>query len=577
MDDTTKRLILISGAPPEKEAYAEWLKLADAVSFLKDNTEANEFVMYASLQSMFINALAVPSRLVTPPDVEDLMNSDCNAWSSWGLDFSFSDPNSARIVPPLDHVGSKTLSQGEQFVFGRRFEGRVGNEGYFEVLQKFTHVFDLHFLESRSAYCRLDKQGDIEDVIRIVRIPARGSQFGGHIVTFNRDVLDQYLTLTESTIVRTFDVTRFDSGFSGWSDRHDVQHTIEADIFYRSHIEPGHASYMRGCQIVRSLISKESIIKRHDFSNQEKQYASFIAYDWRHKVVKEISCAPGQTANYFIKSDLPYELSPAFFRPEVLSKYKADSDKYRLEERSISCRGTWHLQTYDINEAGQVHSYLVYLRNLPYEEQLYWKAYNENPKGSISKRAFETDFKGNWHTEYNPLNNLKALVHAWDHAQVPWWTLRSEKLPDQVHYPVTASPDEWANEILQLDQLVVEGFETKWLRTSAERLGRKPEANWASLRLIEECLNGLGFEEAEAKQIVAPLKTAHNLRTKFKGHASGDEGIEIKKQILAEHGSYKEHFYALSAECDQSLQTIAKAFEKMPSNSAYPASSVAVE
>jgi hypothetical protein len=97
---------------------------------------------------------------------------------------------------------------------------------------------------------------------------------------------------------------------------------------------------------------------------------------------------------------------------------------------------------------------------------------------------------------------------------------------------VTSSSEEWSNEVLHLDQLVVEGFETKWLRTSAEHLGRKPEATWASVRLVEECLIGVGCEEADANEIVAPLKKAHYLRTKVKGHASGDDGTNIKKQIL---------------------------------------------
>ena len=36
--------------------------------------------------------------------------------------------------------------------------------------------------------------------------------------------------------------------------------------------------------------------------------------------------------------------------------------------------------------------------------------------------------------------------------------LSSEDAIDRSHYPITASPDEWANEILHLDQLIVEPF-----------------------------------------------------------------------------------------------------------------------
>ena len=565
MADVIKRLIDISRAPSEKEAFESWLKLDDGVAFLKDNALENEFVMYAVNECAFVHAVLVPSASVNPPNIEDLMKWGHNPYSSWGVMVTFREPASVSIVPPLYDTGSKTLDSGEQLVFARSFEGRIGDKNYYEVLQKFTHLFGLHFLESRSAYCRLDKHGDIEDVIRIVEIPARGTAFGGTVITFNRAVLDEYLVLTDSAIVRTFDFTRFRSShFGGWSDSHEVQSVNDLALFYRSHIEPGHASYMRGCQIVVSLTPKEAVLKRHNFGEPEegKQYASFIARDWKNNVVREISCAPGQTANYFTQSDLPYETSPAFFRPEVLSKYKADSEKYRLADRSISCRGGWHLQTYDINDAGQVHTYIVYLRNLPYEEQLYWKAHNEQPKGGISKRAFESDFKASWDQEYDPLISLKGALHEWNRVQVPWWTLRGEKLPDQVHYPVTASHDEWENEILHLDQLVVEGFETKWLRTTAQQLDRSPDANLASLSLIEECLNGLGYAEDDARKIVAPLKTAHTLRSKLKGHASGDEALAIRKQTLTEYGSYKKHFRVLTEEVDQSIRAVAGAFEK---------------
>lgn len=562
MPDPVRRLTAISKAPLEKEAFESWLRMDDMVAFLKANALESEFVMYASTGCAFMHAVLVPNASVNPPDIEDLMGWN-SAFSSWGVEATFREPTTVSIVPPLHDTGSNTLDRGELLVFGRSFEGRVGKKSYYEVLQKFMHVFGLHWMESRNAHCRLDKHGDVEDVIRIIEIPARGTEYGGTIITFNRELLDEYLVLTDSAIARMFDVTCYrDRDFFGWSEKHDLQYTKEPELFYKSHIEPGHASYMRGGQIVRSLTPKETVLKRHSCffePDEERQYASFIAVDWKNGVVREISTEPGQTANYFTKSALPYEVSPAFFRAEVLSKYKADSEKYRLQERSISCRGAWHLQTYDINEAGQVHTYIVYLRSLPYEEQLYWKAHNEPPKGGISKRAFTTDFEGTWCHDYDPLSSLKGALQQWDEAQVSWWALRAEPLPDKVHYPVTSSHDEWANEILHLDQLVVEGFETKWLRSKAQQLGRTPDASVASLKLLEECLIGVGYEESDAQKVVAPLKRVDELRSKLKGHASG-EVTAIRKQILAEHASYKKHFRALTEEIDESIRAIEAAF-----------------
>jgi hypothetical protein len=62
---------------------------------------------------------------------------------------------------------------------------------------------------------------------------------------------------------------------------------------------------------------------------------TFIAEDWRHKKIAEISTDPVATTNYFLakENDLPFELSSAFFKPEVLSKYKTDRDKYTVDDR----------------------------------------------------------------------------------------------------------------------------------------------------------------------------------------------------------------------------------------------------
>lgn len=476
-------------------------------------------------------------------------------------DLTFRFKSEIVIAPPLQDTGSKSLDQGEQLIFARFFEGRLGKKNYIEILQKFVQVSDLHFLPERNAYCRLDKHGDIEDVISIFNVPAKGQGYNGTIVTVSRGVLDNYLTMTDLGIVRTFDFTRWrPTQFAGWSNTQDEKQVVNDELIYRLVIEPGHASYARGCQIVQSQVSKAALIKTlGTYDREDEQYASFIAHDWKHDVVTEISCAPGATANYFTESDLPFEMSSVFFRPEVLAKYKADTDKYDLDDRSISCRGTWHLQTYDINEVGQVHTYLIYLRALPYEEQLHWKAYNEKPKGPISERSFKTDFLGEWDLEYDPLNSIKEKLRQLTIKQVSWWTLRSRNLMDNVHYPATTSADEWANEILHADQLLVEGFEERWLRKKAEDLGRTPDPQFRGLKLLAECLVGLGLDEDRALMTIKPLQTLHHFRSKVKGHASGEEAVSIRQDILSSYGSFRNHYRHLLSECDNSLQAIINA------------------
>jgi hypothetical protein len=263
---------------------------------------------------------------------------------------------------------------GEQLLFMRTFEGYEQKGTYVEIFQKLLHVFALHFLEERNVYCRLDERGDLEDVIAVSKFDdPRGGYSGGTVVTIKRGVIDEYMAVTNTTIVRMFDLTRFrPKAFRGWSRGGDAGERADGDLYYRFHIEAGHGSYMRGVQIVRSRMSREEAARKVSWGQpKDRKYESFVAVDRKNGgIVCEVSTEPGKTANYFVESRLPWEISPAFFRPDVLLRYKEDTDKYSLRQRSISRRGAWHLQTHDINDAGQVHTYIAYLRDLPYEEQL---------------------------------------------------------------------------------------------------------------------------------------------------------------------------------------------------------------
>jgi len=319
----------------------------------------------------------------------------------------------------------------------------------------------------------------------------------------------------------------------------------------------GTASYLRGFQIIRPTVSKKDVIGRYETGEpKERQYSTFIAYDWKHGMVRKCSSDPKQLANYFVKSDLPYEISPVFFRSEVLQKYKADTDKYQVRNRSITCRHAWHLQTYDVNEAGQVHTYLKYLSYLPYEEQLYWKSFNEPPRGPISRQAFRTDFEGKWDLEYDPLQSLMQILRDLHEAHVPWWTLRDEDLIEKVHYPVTKSADEWAKELHALHKLLVEGFVTSELRSWAKNLGRKIDPQWKSLKLIKEMLRGLASGEDQVREIVEPLQELNFLRSKVSGHSSGKEAKRIRAGVLKQHKTYPNHFRQLCTQCDRAVRAL---------------------
>jgi len=90
-----------------------------------------------------------------------------------------------------------------------------------------------------------------------------------------------------------------------------------------------------------------------------------------------------------------------------------------------------------------------------------------------------------------------------------------------VQYPYSASRDEWAEEILKLEQLLVKGLEEKWLRKKAKELECNLRSKDRSLKLIELILVALDFEKDHASEIISSFCTLHYIRTDC------DEPLEI--------------------------------------------------
>lgn len=330
MRDPIKELLQLCVPPRGAEEFQTWLTGADALTFLRQNAVTDEFILYAVLDHAYLNTVVVPNAAIENASDKSLLEWDFNATHGWGISHS-STPESLSVSPPLSYPGSEAYARAEQLIYVRFFDGRLGDKSYIEMLQRFIQLFDLHFIEERLAYCRIDERGDIEDAVRIVRKAETDDSGSGTAVTCRRDLLDQYMTLTESVLARTFDFTRYREGdFCGWPGKADPIEASETNIYYRLVLEGGYGSYLRGVQLVSSRLSKEALFRRFDYNERtNREYASFIAQDFKNNTIREISTAPGATANYFTESDLPFETSPVFFRPDVLQKYKGDTDKYR--------------------------------------------------------------------------------------------------------------------------------------------------------------------------------------------------------------------------------------------------------
>lgn len=538
----------------------EWLVGAEgSIDFLRNSAVSDEIVIYARTSCVLIHGVLALNRRLTPAAASSLQHQNIPMPDdSWRIQRVWGGGKGHRMYleGPLESL-SDALVGGEKLIFRRTFEGVSRGPAPIELSQKLVHSLELNFVPERNAYCRLDARGDIVDVIKVLQLNKDSDWDSIDVVTINRRELDKFMALSKTCLVLRFDFTRVRWGsFAGWGeiDRYTKE---EADLYYHGGVD-GQGSYCNGLMIVRPRVTVADLVRhwKAEENQAKRKYARFKIFDRKNDVNVETSCAPAYLSNYFQKSNLPWEISPAFFRPEVLHRFKADPEKYTLDDRSITCRNAWHLKTYDINEAGQVHTYIGYLADLPYEEQLYWQSFNEWPKGSISKRAFQTDIVGDWHLEHEPLGALKHAISLLDASPPAWWKKRGTEIADAVRYPATDSIKEWADEILAFDQFLVEGFLPKPLRRLAADGGSATDPTWGALRLLQEVLVSQGQTEAAAKSLVLPMQKLHALRTEVRGHAAVEKKRAAESDARRQCGTLRAHFQSVVADCEKSFTAI---------------------
>ena len=558
-DRITRAINEMNEPPTEDQEYSSWIRAGGHLQLLRQNARDSEVIIYACSRPTFIHAVIAKESEVTPPDIDDLLE-----WSSSphigraGYSWTGS-ARDVRVEFTETNSRPRKLKHRQNLIFSRRMEG-WGDPHYYELLQEFAHTTEIHWREEQRAYCQIDENGDVEPVVSITKPDGNG---GITLITCKREPLEQYLAATGNVLIRFFEFMMVKYGaFTSWDAGIRERKTETQFLFYEQCVHPDGHAFTRGAQVVPVTTSKDILLKSITEPRSRRsgrQYTSFVAIDWRNDKIEEISTDPESTTNYFEAgaNSLPFEVSPAFFRAEVLSKYKADRDKYTIHEASrvITCRDAWELKSYDINEAGQVHAYICYLRNLPFQEQLHWKSHNEKPKGTISRRAYEHDFQGTFSSHITALEKILHTLRRWVEQRSDWWQMQDEAILLRVNTPVSNSKDEWAQSFLDLSKAVIEGFQTRPIRTLLRQEKIPFDKEDRTLSLLEKLLTSQVSGDGHPTRLQG-LRAAYGIRSKVQSHIGGTEADEIARNALVEHGSYREHFENICNQIAKELEQI---------------------
>ena len=566
-------------APARITEWAEQLRLFD---FLELQRRGGPVVLHAwctNTGSLLIDALLVPLKTIAGFD-----RSKFHRWDSFhaspycGLEEGGGLPPRVVLEPGYYTVAGTKLDDSTQLFFHRHFEARAEDSDYFEVSPSLTHPHDLHWVPERQSWCRLDPNGDVEPVIQLTTVAPRGTGKAATIITIARDVIELHMSAAKAAIVQMFDSTCITKSFHDWQKGADrVVSNDQCNLHYRSHIEPSLGSWIRGLQVLPPRRTAEELGTAlvQGKAAQTKQYESYIVADWRNSSATNhshdpsllldhtkcrlatVSCDPKCLASYFDPpSPLPFQISPAFFKPDVLNKYLADPDKYTVSDHSVTCRNAWHLEVYRVNDARQVYTYVTYLGNLPRSEQIYWKSFNEPPMAGITQSAYDTDFHGEWLREENHLRDLQDIVNELGTRDVGWFRLQDPDLVARLYRPLTEARQSWDDVLGTLAKTVNEGLQKQFFARRLKDAVSGDVATWGSIRCAEEMLKAEGVACDVVAKAIEPLYELQRLRNKLVAHSAGSEAQQIRASLIRKHGSPYKHIDDLSDKLERSLRLL---------------------
>jgi hypothetical protein len=563
-------------SPPSKEGEdrQKWLEGTDVVPFLRSSR--NEDVpIYVGTPFFYLYAVLVPKdRLSELAGVEPsrIHSSPSRGWRfSAYRDSETKQPTGNMYVDSGAHA-CDVLDAAEPIVYFREFAGNEPDGGYVELNQRIAHITGIHRVDERSAYSRIDETGDFADVVRIGRVLDR------LFCTMDAAYLDRYMFLTSQALVRVFDVRRSDD-WDRWrafqqSDEEEVRNIAEPDLIAEHLILRSPMGADGSTQIGMHWLSSvgdrdEQLRKLLGEDRENRRGASFLVRA-KNGQVGEWPPSSRRDKAVFREGDPP-QITPTFFRGEVLSRFKRHPEKYTLTQSTVECRGAWFLRSYDVNEAGQVYAYLKDLWTLPYQEQLYWRSFNEAPKAGISERSFAQDFLAEFWQGPDPLMDLKQVLRDFPSSLVegqvmPIWERPMENprrsLKD-LHYVVTDSPGDWGDHIRQLAIVVVEGLRTGLLRRIA-RAHRCPEAEVptnGSIILLRSILTANAVDEDMIDAICKPLRELQRLRSQA---GVAHRGSDLPKGDLRLH--YRQLLTDLASGMQQLSDLVAAGLFNLPVN-----------
>jgi hypothetical protein len=440
---------------------------------------------------------------------------------------------------------SMSSENGKEIVEYHRFGWRKGIEpllidrgfhgirpDYVEISEEFRLFHNLYHDRKTDQYIKIDNAGNEEVIIAVSE---------DQVEIRLKEIL-QFLAIKEMYLSIQFDFREMVSftldqlGLKeGGDETRDDLMCWGLHYSDMGHRREGAFSRLWGKRLVKPVPKENSGFWGFAKEEPEKYLDFIVAVDEDGNDILHTSDPDHLADNFGGKCDSPHYLTPVHFRKQVLDKYYQQPQKFSVEDSYLRCGSLWGFQM-DNHHGDQVCAWLGDLgRDLPYEEQLHWKAHNVSPKGTVSDTYFRRQLLNQWTTSNRPEDQFKrsyANLSKVSQEKLGWQILKPLREGDLHHLsalrvPANNEQREFDELTLSLTKLLIDSINEKELGKLIPA-DQKKELK-GTIMLLERVLILMNAEDY--KRHIGFLRNLQELRSSSAAHRKGSSYKKLATKL----------------------------------------------
>ena len=477
------------------------------------------FSSFKSSNSTSDRSIAIYCALIPLDEIDRALSSP-----SWDLLLTQGMPNASMYYEDgekrPEYLRYGVTNRVEPLVLLRDFHGLYDN--YMEISEEFRLFHNLYHDRKTDKYIKIDDEGNrhLVAVVEPNRIQMRLKE------------IRQFLAIKEMYLSIQFEYNEYSTyylkelGF-------ELGETHQQKKFMRwchgcgDSISERYKSLSRlvGKQLIEPLPKSKSGLWGFAEEPKKESVEFIIGIDEAGDEITNTSDPDALANNFGANPDSPHYLTPVHFRKQVLDKYYRESSKYSVKDSFLWCGYLWQVRI-DNHHDDKVCVWLGDLgRDLPYTEQLHWRAHNIPPEGGVS----ETYFKRQILAQFTNSDQLEHLFkQRYDDLQkqsekhLGWQLLRPLGPSDEHHLkglriPSTDEQGDFDALVLSLTKILIDSLNQKELKKLISP--EQKRSLKGTIDCLEVALSSCGVEEAATH--ITFLQKLQDLRSTGTTHLKG--------------------------------------------------------